>query len=192
MDWQLDQSKKMSAPPQQNLYLPFRNLKYQNSNEKIALFLSNISFKKYLTDHYMSNKCTITFQDFLNKSYSDLQRFIRCIEIYLVKYVEIKSIQISSPDIVGTKPDAVLCFNYTHTFINNYHFNKPNSIHYIHGQTHNSSPNNMVLGIDEYYSSEQRNTCTNYNIYKKFTQRILNNGSMSIVGVGFVRIPPYY
>lgn len=160
---------------EQNLYLPFKILRDQNSNEKIALFLSILSFKKYLSDNSMPEERTITFQDFLEKSYSDLRRLIRCIEIYLVKYVETKNIQVSSPDIIAAKPDAVLCFNYTHTFVKNYPFNKLNSIHYIHGETHNFSPNNMVLGIDEYSSSDQKNTCTNYNIYKKFTQRILND-----------------
>ena len=52
-------------------------------------------------------------------------------------------------------------------------------IHYIHGDVndadYNMNANNMVLGIDEYYDLDERNKHTNYNIYKKFTQRILNN-----------------
>ena len=35
------------------------------------------------------------------------------------------------------------------------------------------TPNNMILGIDEYYHSPEKDLHTNYNIYKKFTQRIL-------------------
>ena len=37
-----------------------------------------------------------------------------------------------------------------------------------------SLDNNMVLGIDEYYKPEEKDKYTNYNIYKKFTQRIIN------------------
>lgn len=32
----------------------------------------------------------------------------------------------------------------------------------------------MVLGIDEYYKPDEKDKYTNYNIYKKFTQRIIN------------------
>ena len=69
---------------------------------------------------------------------------------------------------------AVLNFNYTYTYANNYLSNVP--IHYLHGETHNpmDSKNNMVLGIDEYHKGSDRDSFTNYNIYKKFTQRIIN------------------
>lgn len=32
----------------------------------------------------------------------------------------------------------------------------------------------MVLGINEYYSTSEKDQHTNYNIYKKFTQRVIN------------------
>ena len=50
-------------------------------------------------------------------------------------------------------------------------------VHYIHGETREEGAdrsNNMVLGIDEYYKGADRDAHTNYNIYKKFTQRVIN------------------
>lgn len=158
---------------EQNLYLPFKKFSSGEHDEKVQLFLSQLSFKKYLESNFRPDNYVVTFRDFLDKSYSDLRRLVRCIEIYFLNYVEKIPVKEISPDIQNVNPNAVLCFNYTHTFIRNYSFEKEIDIHYIHGETQESAYNNMVLGIDEYYSYNEKDKYTNYNIYKKFTQRIL-------------------
>ena len=156
-----------------NLYLPFRKLISEN-DEKINIFYSRLPIAQFLTKNNNTNEYNSTFRNFLDISYSDLRRLVRCIEIYLIECVETTPIKKISKDITGIDVHAVLNFNYTHTYVNNYLSNVP--IHYLHGETHNSmdSENNMVLGIDEYHKGSDRNNSTNYNIYKKFTQRIIN------------------
>lgn len=88
-------------------------------------------------------------------------------------------ITLLSPDIRTINPNAVLCFNYTHTFVTKYGSLFPNvKVHYIHGETKDADTvdtSNMVLGINEYYKdTSDCNSHTNYNIYKKFTQRVIN------------------
>lgn len=158
---------------EQNLYLPFKKFSSGEHDEKVQLFLSQLSFKKYLESNFRPDNYVVTFRDFLDKSYSDLRRLVRCIEIYFLNYVEKIPVKEISLDIQNVNPNAVLCFNYTHTFIHNYSFKKEIDIHYIHGETQEAAYNNMVLGIDEYYSYNEKDKYTNYNIYKKFTQRIL-------------------
>lgn len=161
---------------EQNLYLPFKK-PTSNTDAKANLFFSALSFNKFLAVTNKSDDYQPTFRDFLDKSYQDLRRLVRCIEIYLTEYVEKIPITKVSQDIIDSKPNAVLCFNYTHTFIRNYRSEKQIDIHYLHGETKTAtlSDNNMVLGIDEYYNSYEKDKHTNYNIYKKFTQRIIND-----------------
>lgn len=116
-----------------------------------------------------------TYDDFLKKSYSDLNRLIRCIEIYLIECIDKQEIHLFSQDIIQCNAEAVLCFNYTHTYERVYAKRKNVTIHYLHGETNSrdKSFNNIVLGIDEYYKGKDKDRHTNYNIYKKFTQRII-------------------
>lgn len=161
---------------EENLYLPFRRLTSEK-DEKTNIFFSRLPIAQFLSTDNNSSEHKSTFRDFLDTSYLDLRRLVRCIEIYLTEYVETIPITKFSQNIIDSAPDAVLCFNYTHTFTKYYHFENTIDIHFLHGETRNliSSENNMVLGIDEYYDSYEKNKHTNYNIYKKFTQRILNN-----------------
>ena len=105
---------------EQNLYLPFKKFSSGEHDEKVQLFLSQLSFKKYLESNFRPDNYVVTFRDFLDKSYSDLRRLVRCIEIYFLNYVEKIPVKEISPDIQNVNPNAVLCFNYTHTFIRNY------------------------------------------------------------------------
>lgn len=156
---------------EQNLYHPFKMPSLKN--EKIDLFSLALSSNKFLSEN--SSNYQPTFQDFIKKSYEDLRRLVRCIEIYLTYYVESIPISKISQDIIDSKPHAVLCFNYTHTLLENYSFGPKIQIHFLHGEARTvSSNNNMVLGIDEYFDSNDKSKFTNYNIYKKFTQRIIN------------------
>lgn len=158
---------------QQNIYLPF-NIQLSDDDRKVKRFLKLISFTNYLREKKKPTNYVPTYYDFIEKSFQDLRQLIRCLEIYLTECVEKISITKISPDIKGIDVHAVLNFNYTHTYANNYLPNVP--IHYLHGETHNSMAlgNNMVLGIDEYRKGSDRDNFTNYNIYKKFTQRIIN------------------
>lgn len=160
---------------EENLYLPFRKLTSEK-DEKTNIFFSRLPIAQFLTATNNSEDYKSTFRDFLDTSYSDLRRLIRCIEIYLTEYVETIPITKISPDINELTVHAVLNFNYTHTFTSNYFSEKNIPVHYLHGETQSlaSTKNNMVLGIDEYYNGSDRNYHTNYNIYKKFTQRIIN------------------
>lgn len=141
-----------------------------------STILSYLPIAQFYEKKNNSNEYKSTFRNFLDISYSDLRRLVRCIEIYLTECVEKIPITKLSQDIINSKPNAVLCFNYTHTYVTNYCTEKVVNIHYLHGETgHQSfSDNNMVLGIDEYYNDKEKDKHTNYNIYKKFTQRIIN------------------
>ena len=159
---------------QENLYMPF-DIKSSDENEKLKRFLSKLKFEAFKENKYPDKSQISTYRDFLDKSYYDLRRFVRCMEIYLLECVEKLPINILSKDIINTNANSILCFNYTHTYKKLYGNNDKAKIHYLHGETQdNIDSNNMVLGIDEYYSTYEKDQHTNYNIYKKFTQRIIN------------------
>ena len=171
---EISQIVELIDKEEQNLYLPFKR-PVISEDEKTNIFFTVLKFDKFLIENRKPKEYKPTFRDFLDKSYADLRRLIRCIEIYLIECVEKIHITKISQDIIDAKPVAVLCFNYTHTYVNNYCLGTKD-IHYLHGETRNleSLDNNMVLGIDEYYKPEEKDKYTNYNIYKKFTQRIIN------------------
>ena len=99
--------------------------------------------------------------------YHDLEDLIKAMEIYFL-FIESIPIKLKSPDIANNY-DYILNFNYTHTYKRVYDKNAI-SFH-IHGEL-DKNPNNMVLGIDEYWSEEKRDMHTNFTIFKKFAQRI--------------------
>lgn len=145
--------------------------------DKVSIFTSKINLMSYYETNNFTKDHIFTYNEFINKSYTDLNRFIYSMELYLIECVGAISPRIISPDINKLDINALLSFNYTKTFENIYK-NTANA-HYIHGKInsiHNLKSNNMVLGIDEYYKIEiEKNTHTNYNIYKKFTQRIIKD-----------------
>ncbi len=155
---------------QENLDMPF-DINKIREDEKVKIFMSRLQ-------SIINSKAEInisTYDDFLKKSYSDLNRLIRCIEIYLIECIDKQEIHLFSQDIIQCNAEAVLCFNYTHTYERVYAKRKNVTIHYLHGETNSrdKSFNNIVLGIDEYYKGKDKDRHTNYNIYKKFTQRII-------------------
>lgn len=158
-----------------NIYSPFEITTLDN-NQKVHAFsqIALTFLNMYLKEKGKSEKYQATYYDFIEKSYLYLQRLVKCLEIYLEECVEKIPIKKLSPDIKGTDIHAVLNFNYTHTYANNYMENKI-PIHYLHGETRilQNLENNMVLGIDEYHDKYERDIYTDYNIYKKFTQRII-------------------
>ncbi len=108
--------------------------------------------------------------------YNDLKKLIQALEFYLL-LVEGIPIKLKSEDILRYNYNYIINFNYTHTYNLNKYYNifqiddVPTEIFYIHGET-GKKPNNMVLGIDEYWSEEERDSHTNFTIFKKFAQRI--------------------
>lgn len=107
----------------------------------------------------------------------DLNKLIRALELYLIYYVENKQIEVATKlDIVESlEIDNIISFNYTHTYEYLYDKDK-NSYDYIHGRANKNGLNldtcNMVLGIDEYLDSPDRNTNNIFIDFKKFYQRI--------------------
>ncbi len=128
-----------------------------------------------------NNTNMMNYRNVLDKSYVDLRDFVRCMELYLLEIVDSADVEIVSPDIKINSFNHVLSFNYTHTYEKLYGLNKSGAnrnemIHYLHGEVEKDTSlgePNMVLGVDEFYSDERKDTCTNYNIFKKFTQRVL-------------------
>lgn len=106
----------------------------------------------------------------------DLDRLIRCLEIYLEEYVSKIEINSISNQIEELQPNKVLSFNYTSTYQKIYENNiEKIEYDYIHGKAdiNNSiESDNMILGIDEYLCGEDKNKHTEYIQFKKFYQRI--------------------
>ncbi len=115
-----------------------------------------------------------TYKD---KLLQDLNRLTRCLEIYLYSFVESLSVAQKIPCITKLNIDCVLSFNYTHTFKIAYGNTTDKLINYdfVHGQAKKDSNIencNMIIGIDEYLSGEDRDCDNEFVYFKKFFQRI--------------------
>ena len=107
----------------------------------------------------------------------DLNRLIRCLEIYLDCCINHYSVMKLSPDIKELDIDKVLSFNYTNTYARIYDNSENNKVEYdyIHGKAdidHDIETNNMVLGIDEFLPKDRRNKDVEFIAFKKYYQRI--------------------
>lgn len=111
-----------------------------------------------------------------NSLLSDLNKLIRCLEIYLSDYVSGLKMEKLLPDIEALPIiDKVLSFNYTSTYENYYKKDPSIQVEYIHGRANLDNTidtNNMVLGIDEYLKGDERNENIEFIEFKKFFQRI--------------------
>lgn len=152
---------------------------YEYSNPKTKL---KKIFNKPLYKAYYSGKSFKTWNKVL---LDDLTRLIEALEFYLREYVYGINIETYSPDILeilssenNNKTDIrLLSFNYTNTLEKAYRKNISCSnfeSHYLHGKVReeNINYNNMVLGIDEYLSRQQRTENIDYLNFQKFFQRI--------------------
>ncbi len=105
----------------------------------------------------------------------DLNKLIRCLEIYLSDYVSNLKVDKLLPDIKELPfINKVLSFNYTSTY-ENYYSESPYEIDYTHGKAaieNTMDSNNMVLGIDEYLKEDEKNENTEFIEFKKYFQRI--------------------
>ena len=107
----------------------------------------------------------------------DLNRLIRCLEIYLSDYVENIPVLKKHLDIQEINADYVLSFNYTNTYERLYEDRTTKIIEYdyIHGKAnlmHDVDECNMVLGIDEYLNDWSKDMDNEFIQFKKFFQRI--------------------
>lgn len=106
----------------------------------------------------------------------DLDRLIRCLEIYLSDYINSIPLKKTLPDIEKLPYlDKVLSFNYTNTFERLYKKHPFMEFDYIHGIAdicRNADKNNMVLGVDEYLKGDERDENIEFIAFKKFFQRI--------------------
>lgn len=147
-------------------YIEIKNAFFSNSSsdiEKLQIFDNNFS----------SMICEMTLFELRKKLYNDLINLTHCLEIYLLIIEEILEpipIYIFSNQI---KPDYVISFNYTHTYEKLY--KKVKSVFHIHGSCRDCGSNNMILGIDEYWSDSEKDSHTNFTMFKKFAQRIQKN-----------------
>lgn len=125
------------------------------------------AFRKIVGDNLGNRNYNVRYVR--KKLYNDLNGIINALEIYLSEFVE-KFINLNRLSLIDKiMPNYIINFNYTHTYQNVYGGDvKP---FHIHGEV-NHEPNNMVLGIDEYWSEKERNNHTNFTIFKKFAQRI--------------------
>lgn len=136
-------------------------------------FYSNLDFSEYNQANNIDPSAN-TYFDFIEKTYQDLEKLIRCLEIYLDACAVKMPVRYCSPDIQRLRIDSVLSFNYTSIPADIYP--SLTNIHYIHGCAKADRPaaeNNMVLGVNEYWDGPEKDTRTNFNLYKKFVQRII-------------------
>lgn len=148
-----------------NLYTNNNFLNTINYQDKTLMGKIN-GFKEILKP-FLNKAATLkSIRDIL---YDDLTDIIGALEVYLSEFVE-KFIKPKKLDLIDQiMPDYIINFNYTHTYQNIYGGDvKP---FHIHGEL-NHTPNNMVLGIDEYWPKKERDRHTNFTIFKKFAQRI--------------------
>ena len=102
---------------------------------------------------------SVTFRQIRDRLYSDLNRLIRALEIYMTAYIEQMECNLESPDINNICFDGILSFNYTDTYEKLYDSKRLANYDYIHGKANIKNKiytNNMVLGIDEYLPTHRK------------------------------------
>ena len=119
----------------------------------------------------------LTYRKLVSILEYDLNRLIRCLEIYLDDYLKYKLVNRILPEIKKLDIDRIISFNYTNIYEKVYDRPENRTIEYdyIHGKADKNSnleSNNMVLGIDEYLSDDRKNKDIEFIAFKKFYQRI--------------------
>lgn len=107
--------------------------------------------------------------------YADLNQITRLFEIYITNFVEKWSVSVRIPEIWKLKNiDKIISFNYTNTYQRLYSKGKEQYC-YIHGKADEDSnliSCNLVLGINEYQDTVERDIDNRFIWFKKFYQRI--------------------
>ena len=139
---------------------------------KFKEFKNMLSFEQYVKKKNLPPKYEPKIKDFREKAFEDLERLTRAFELYLVAFVETIPLEKKIPELLTINPDYVITFNYTNTYEKLYNKGK---VYHIHGKadaSRSAKENNMVLGIDEYWTGDEKNEHTYFTIFKKFAQRI--------------------
>ncbi len=141
---------------------------------KLRIFKGKLKFDKYAQKKKWVSGHEATVRDFREKAFEDLEQLTRVLELYLAAFVEKIPISNSEkiPQLLNLTPDYVINFNYTDTYERIY---KKGKVYHIHGKAdmaRSAEENNMVLGIDEYWTGDERDEKTDFTIFKKFSQRI--------------------
>lgn len=145
-----------------------------SQDQKLKTFKGKLKFDKFAQRKEWVPEHKATVKDFREKTFEDLERLTRALELYLVAFVEKIPISDSEkiPELSSLTPDYVINFNYTDTYERIY---KKGKVYHIHGEANekrSAEENDMVLGIDEYWIGDEQNERTNFTIFKKFSQRI--------------------
>ncbi len=115
-------------------------------------------------------------KNFIDSLYSDLNKLIRALEIYIAGVVENIPVKQRLSVIEKDKFDIVISFNYTNTFKRLYQKDlNDKQICYIHGKAmiDNSVDScNMVLGVQESLNPDSSNESPDLLVFKKYYQRI--------------------
>ncbi len=143
------------------------------SAEAASLLHSIISTANYQMSQVLCDvKSLDNFTHFL---YTELEKMIRILEIYIAEIIGKTAVQVKSADIEALNPDHVLSFNYSNTYERLYGQGQAIEYDYIHGKAdieNSITSNNMVLGIDEYLSDDKKDKETEFIVFKKYYQRI--------------------
>lgn len=133
--------------------------------------INNYFISKYF---YMYEE--ISLSEIGRKLYSDLNKIVRLLEIYLSEYAVAEEILNNKISLIEElHPDKILSFNYTDTYKKIYGMRKNIEYDYIHGKAkidNTMDTNNMVLGIDEYLPDDRKNKDLEFLAFRKFYQRI--------------------
>lgn len=173
---------------------PSKWIDFEAEIKKIIMELDGCSEERefitlYSNLMYFNAKLT-TKKEIQERLIKDLNDLISCFEIYLTEFVY----KILSEDAMDKSPksffdkigpfDKILSFNYTNTYQKKYDSNKQCEYDYIHGEANcydesvSDKPNNMVLGIDDYLSDENRRKKLDFIEFQKFYQIILKQTGM--------------
>lgn len=154
-----------------NVFNPIVCLSEINKDKKMILFY-NLYAKRIASSDGIKGVEKQTYAQLIDNLEIDLDKMIKAFEIYLIEMVEEVDIESICPDIQRVKANRILTFNYTNIYEKKY-ADSECKIHHIHGLVKRDNDNNMVLGVDEYWQGRDADNHTNYNVFKKFTQRIL-------------------
>lgn len=111
---------------------------------------------------------------------NDLKNMIKGLNLYCTSFIE-EQIENSLDKVSKLQlfknihPTLLVSFNYTHTYQKIYGNKVKCNVFYPHGECNENrypGAHDLVLGIDEYWTDEKRNTHTNYSVFKKYVQRI--------------------
>ncbi|WP_297712993.1 bacteriophage abortive infection AbiH family protein [Clostridium sp.] len=164
-----------------------KKLKKPGDNEIDDNFKYNVAAKfinkmknKGITDHNKRFKIGDFYgevaKEIIDELYEELNNLIRCLEIYLEEFLGKINIEKRLIDILEIEEiDKVISFNYTKTYEKIYDVEKKCMYDYIHGEVNLNRDiieNNMVLGINEYLNTEEKDEKIEFIKFKKYFQRI--------------------